>query len=136
MSNYAFSENELRTVEGELLGLVSGSLKSLLDSWLSTPTDGGTLDSSVEELILLAANVQKSARGVESDILQRRGAGSLLASAQKVTRSVARAISMLEDVLMANMEGTLHTLYQKKGLLYQKEADIGYNNGVFQHVSR
>ena len=51
-----------------------------------------------------------------------------------MTRGVARAISMLEDILMANIEGTLHTLYQKKGLLYQKEADISYNNGIFQHL--
>jgi len=77
MSNYTFSKDELHTVEGELLGLVPGSLKSLLDSWLSTPTDERTLDSNVEELILLTVNVQKSARGVESDILQCRGAGPL-----------------------------------------------------------
>ena len=42
---------------------------------------------------------------------------------------------MLEDVLMANMEGTLGMLYQKKGLLYQKEAVISYNNGIFQHLN-
>ncbi|KAI9574064.1 hypothetical protein HD554DRAFT_2253044 [Boletus coccyginus] len=129
-------ENKLRTVEGELLGLVSGSLKSLLDSWLSTPTDEGTLDSSVEELILLATDVQKSARGVESDILQRRGAGSLLASVQKVTRSVARAISMLEDVLMANMEGTLHTLYQKKGSLLLRILPPNNFNQVTHSLSK
>ncbi|KAI9573077.1 hypothetical protein HD554DRAFT_2035511 [Boletus coccyginus] len=120
-------ENKLCTVEGKLLGFISGSLKCLLDSWLLTPTNEGTLDSSVEELILLIVDVQK-------------GAMSLLTSVQKVTRSVARAISMLEDVLMANMEGTLHMLYQKKVILtkllvlYQRWANkagspMSRNNG-------
>ncbi|KAF9228327.1 hypothetical protein BS17DRAFT_763831 [Gyrodon lividus] len=120
--------------QGELLGLVSGSLKSLLNSWLLTPADGGTLDNNIEELILRVADVQKSAREIESNILQCRGVGPLLTSTQEVTSHIARAITMLEHILMANMEGSLDTLCQNKGLLYQNKADISYNNGVFQHL--
>lgn len=35
---------------------------------------------------------------------------------------------------MANMEGSLDMLYQNKGLLYQKKADISYNNSIFQYL--
>lgn len=64
----------------------------------------------VEELILQAADMQKSAREVEGNVLQDRGTGPLLATAQKVTGSISIAITVLEDVLMASMEGNVATL--------------------------
>lgn len=121
-------------MEGELLSQVQGSLRDLLNDLLSTHNCDESLNDTLEQLILGVGDTQRSARKLEGDILGRHGIGTQLATAQRISTNVSTALTLLEDVLLANMEGNLSSLFERECLLYQKSPDVSYKNAVLHHL--
>jgi hypothetical protein len=121
------SESSLAAIEDRLMTLINGSLHSFLGNLCSTHTALGDI---LEGVILEAAEVQRSARNIKGEVLQAHGVGDLLSLSRGVSARVATVITSLEDLLLADMEDQVESLYCSKKLLYQTVEDICYRNSV------
>ncbi|KIJ60878.1 hypothetical protein HYDPIDRAFT_170023 [Hydnomerulius pinastri MD-312] len=122
-------ERSLAAIEDRLMILVDGSLKSFVVN-LCGSTARMPLGHTLENLILKAAEIQFSAWSIEGEVLQAEGVGKLLTLARSISRRVATVITTLEDLLLADMEGQVESLYRSNGLLYQTTEDICYGNSM------